>query len=74
MPGSGIALLRLTVREFTDLTRWRWTLTDADGAFLAGHEVRLDPQAERFEAFTSLRDYRYAVSAGAGGDATGRSG
>ncbi|MBO0803718.1 MAG: CHAT domain-containing protein [Nocardiopsaceae bacterium] len=50
-------VLRLEVREFTDLTRWRWTLTDAAGAFLADHEVRLDPQAERFEAFTALHDY-----------------
>lgn len=54
MAGSGTTLLRLEVREFTGLARWRWTLTDATGAFLADHEVRLDPQAERFEAFTAL--------------------
>jgi hypothetical protein len=57
MSGSGTAPLRLTVREFTGLTSWRWTLTDAVGAFLADHEVRLDRSAERFEAFTDLHDY-----------------
>jgi hypothetical protein len=49
--------LRLQVTEFTDLTRWRWTLTDGTGAFLADHEVRLDPPAEHFEAFADLRGY-----------------
>jgi hypothetical protein len=34
-----------------------WTLTDVGGDFLAGHEVRLDPAAERFDAFTGLYDY-----------------
>jgi hypothetical protein len=52
-------VLRLEVREFTDLTRWRWTLTDGNGAFLANHEVRLDPAAEQFEAFTDLRGYTW---------------
>jgi hypothetical protein len=32
-------------------------LTDAKGAFLADHEVRLDPQDWQFEAFTDLRRY-----------------
>jgi tetratricopeptide (TPR) repeat protein len=50
-------VLRLQVRDFTDLTRWRWTLTDSSRAFLADHEVRLDPHAEHFEAFTDLRHY-----------------
>jgi tetratricopeptide (TPR) repeat protein len=49
--------LRLEAREFRDLTRWRWVLTDAAGRFLAGHEVRLDPAAWEFEAFADLRGY-----------------
>ena len=47
-------LLRLEVREFRDLTRWRWVLTDASGAFVADHEVRLNPDDWQFEAFADL--------------------
>ncbi|MBO0802517.1 MAG: CHAT domain-containing protein [Nocardiopsaceae bacterium] len=54
MPG----MLRLEAREFADPARWRWTLTDADtGAFLADHEVRLDPASEQYEALTGLRQH-----------------
>ena len=49
--------LRLEVREFRDLTRWRWVLTDTAGGFLADHEVRLDPRSWEFEAFADLRYY-----------------
>jgi tetratricopeptide (TPR) repeat protein len=49
--------LRLQVTEYTDLTRWGWTLTDADGVFLADHGVHLDPGDWRFEAFGDLRGY-----------------
>ncbi len=52
-----MAELRLEVREFRDLTRWRWVLTDAAGSFLADHEVRLDPASWEFEAFADLRHY-----------------
>jgi hypothetical protein len=38
-----VAGLRLEVREFTDLTRWRWVLTDSSEVVVADHEVRLDP-------------------------------
>jgi tetratricopeptide (TPR) repeat protein len=51
------ARLRLEVRDFTDLTRWRWVLTDADGAFVKDHEVRLDQDAWQFEAFADLLEY-----------------
>jgi len=35
--------LRLEVREFRDLARWRWMLLDdASGALVADHEVRLN--------------------------------
>ncbi len=50
-------LLRLEVREFRDLTRWRWVLTDASGAFVADHEVRLNPDDWQFEAFSDLPWY-----------------
>ena len=33
--------LRLEVVDFTDADHWRWRLTDANGAFLADHEVAL---------------------------------
>ncbi len=52
-----IGVLRLEVREFRDLTRWRWVLTDPAGAFLADHEVRLDASAAEYEAFGDLRGY-----------------
>jgi tetratricopeptide (TPR) repeat protein len=50
-------VLRLEVREFRDLTRWRWVLTDSSGAFLADHEVRLDAASWQYEAFGDLRWY-----------------
>ena len=49
--------LRLEVREFADLTRWRWVLTDANGRFLADHAVRLDTGCWQFEAFADLSGY-----------------
>jgi tetratricopeptide (TPR) repeat protein len=50
-------VLRLEAREFTDLTRWRWVLTDSAGAFVADHEVRLEANDWQYEAFTDLRRY-----------------
>jgi hypothetical protein len=49
--------LRLEAREFRDLTRWRWVLTDASGAFIADHEVRLDGSAAEYDAFGDLPGY-----------------
>ena len=49
-----MAELRLEAREFKDLTRWRWVLTDAGGTFLVDHEVRLDAARWEYEAFTDL--------------------
>jgi hypothetical protein len=59
MPGGGwpVAELRLEAREFRDLTRWRWVLTDAAGTFLVDHEVRLDAGRWEYEAFTDLLGY-----------------
>jgi hypothetical protein len=44
-----MAGLRPEVREFRDLTRCRWVLTDAAGAFLADHQVRLDASAAEYD-------------------------
>ncbi len=57
MAGAAGAGLRLEVRDFTGLTSWRWVLTDASGAFVADHEVRLDSACWQFEAFTDLLGY-----------------
>ncbi len=54
--GVGASELRLEVRECTNLTRWRWVLSES-GKFLADHEVRLDPATWQYEAFTDLLGY-----------------
>lgn len=53
---AGAGELRLEVREYTDLTRWRWVLSES-GKFLADHEVRLDSATWQYEAFTDLLGY-----------------
>jgi hypothetical protein len=51
-------VLRLEVREFTDLTSWRWALVDeASGKLLTGHEVRLSQDDWQFEAFGDVHEY-----------------
>jgi hypothetical protein len=53
-----VAGLRLEVREFRDLARWRWVLLDAaSGALVAEHDVRLDDRSWQHEAFADLRAY-----------------
>ncbi len=49
--------LRLEVREFAGLDRWRWVLTGPGDGLLADHEVRLDTGCWQFEAFTDLQAY-----------------
>lgn len=49
--------LRLDVHEFTDLTSWRWVLTQPGGSLVAEHEVRLDVGSWQYEAFRNLRAY-----------------
>lgn len=49
--------MRLEVLDYTGLTGWRWRLTDPQGAFLADHQVVLDPTAWEFDAFTDLHRY-----------------
>ena len=53
---TGASELRLEVRDYTDLTRWRWVLSES-GKFLADHEVRLDSAAWQYEASTDLLGY-----------------
>jgi CHAT domain len=52
-----VAELRLEVREFRNLTGWRWVLTDAAGVFVADHDVNLDPACWQYEAFADLLGY-----------------
>ncbi|GIH91774.1 CHAT domain-containing protein [Planobispora siamensis] len=49
--------LRLQVHDFQGPHRWRWTLHEARGRFLADHEVRLDTGDWRFTAFSDLHRY-----------------
>ncbi len=51
--------LRLDARDFADLTRWRWVLTEPSGVFIADHEVRLDASCWQNEAFTDLHGYMW---------------
>jgi hypothetical protein len=46
--------LRLVLTDYTDATRWRWTLYDGAGGFLADHSVRLDPTKREYAGFTDL--------------------
>lgn len=52
-----MAELRLEARDFAGPARWRWVLTDRRGAFVADHEVRLDPGCSEYEAFNDLLEY-----------------
>jgi hypothetical protein len=54
---NGQRVLRLEVREFLDLTRWRWVLIDSRGSSVADHEVRLDASRWEYEAFGDLSGY-----------------
>ena len=49
--------LVLEALEVANLGRWRWRLTDSNGAVLAEHEARLDAAAWEYTAFTDLDRY-----------------
>lgn len=51
---AGVAVLRLQVVDFVGPTRWRWRLTDAEGAVVAEHAVELDDTEWQFAAFADL--------------------
>jgi CHAT domain len=55
--------LRLEISEFTDANHWCWRLTDADGAFLADHAVKLDPADRKYQALFDLPAYLRHYSA-----------
>jgi hypothetical protein len=57
-----MSVLRLDASDFgppAELgpTRWYWRLTTDQGAFLADHQVDLDPGSAEFEAFAKLDHY-----------------
>ncbi|MCW3814072.1 CHAT domain-containing protein [Micromonospora sp. DR5-3] len=49
--------MRLEVLDFAGPARWRWRLTDADGRFVADHEVNLNADEWQYEAFIDLSGY-----------------
>jgi len=49
--------LQLAVTSFTDVTHWRWRLTDTHGAFKADHQVALNQADPAYNAFTDLYGY-----------------
>ncbi|HEY1572478.1 MAG TPA: CHAT domain-containing protein [Pseudonocardiaceae bacterium] len=55
--GRSAVVLRLEVLDYTGPTRWRWRLSDADGASLAEHTVRLDDGEWQFDAFADLHHH-----------------
>jgi tetratricopeptide (TPR) repeat protein len=55
--GVSVAVLRLEVREFESLSRWRWVLTGPTGGFIADYQVSLDANCWQYEAFTGLQSY-----------------
>ncbi len=55
--------LRLEIYEFNDANRWRWRLTEAQGAFLADHAVVLDQKEPRYQALFNLPAYLWQHSA-----------
>jgi len=55
--------LKLEIYEFNDANRWRWRLTDAQGAFLADHAVALDRNEARYQALFNLPAYLWQHSA-----------
>ncbi|HEX5113880.1 MAG TPA: CHAT domain-containing protein [Pseudonocardiaceae bacterium] len=50
-------MLRLEVLDYAGPTRWRWRLTDAEGASLAEHSVELDDGEWQFDAFADLHHH-----------------
>ncbi|GAA4619301.1 hypothetical protein GCM10023195_87150 [Actinoallomurus liliacearum] len=51
------AAIMLRAVDFDGPERWRWELSDADGALIAAHDVRLDGADWRYEAFGDLYGY-----------------
>ncbi len=43
--------MRLEITQFDDIDHWRWTLTDAEGAFKADHTVALERGDPEYDAF-----------------------
>lgn len=56
-------VLRLEVLDYAGPARWRWRLTSAAGAFLADHQVALDPSSWQHEALLDLQRYLRSYTA-----------
>jgi hypothetical protein len=57
--------LQLGLTDYLDATRWRWTLSDGAGRFLADHEVHLDSTSREYAGFCepgSYLDYHQAIT------------
>jgi tetratricopeptide (TPR) repeat protein len=52
-----MAQLCLRVEDFQDAEHWRWLLQDQAGAFLADHQVTLDPDETEHEGFVDLAGF-----------------
>jgi len=51
------AQLSLEVKDYRSDMAWRWVLSDAEGRFLADHEVKLDPADPLYRGFADLPRY-----------------
>ncbi|MCR3752775.1 CHAT domain-containing protein [Lentzea californiensis] len=49
--------------DYAGPARWRWRLTSATGAFLADHQVALDPSSWQHEALLNLQGYLRSYTA-----------
>jgi hypothetical protein len=55
--------LNLAISDYKDANHWYWRLQDADGAFLADQEVKLNPADAEYEGFVDLPSYLAAHAA-----------
>jgi hypothetical protein len=55
--------LRLEVASIADQNHWRWVLKEANGAFLADHELALDPAEPKYRALFDLPGYLHHFAA-----------
>lgn len=48
---------RLAISDYQGLASWSWSLFDSGGAFIMGHQVRLDTAAQEYEAIRDLQGH-----------------
>jgi len=49
--------VQLQVVDYQDPDHWRWLLQDADGNFVADHQVALDPTEAEYQGFVDLAGF-----------------